>query len=134
MQEMCWGTLGTVRPFTSFNPDKDAVEIQTALERKGNPADGVHLMWVFNPLSIILSIETHCVPRSDAVTLVRILTNRSNAQRQVIAKTFQARTQKVKQQKDQFTPELFIELYSTFSALTSIKKNPESSEFQYVTK
>lgn len=61
---MCWGTLGTVRPFSNFHPDRDAMEIQAALEKK------------------------------DAVTLVRILTNRSNAQRQVIAKTFEELTQK----------------------------------------
>ncbi|XP_041811476.1 annexin A2 [Chelmon rostratus] len=62
--EMCWGTLGTVRPFSNFHPERDAMEIQAALERK------------------------------DAVTLVRILTNRNNAQRQVIAKTFEEITQK----------------------------------------
>ncbi|XP_069548438.1 annexin A2 [Brachyistius frenatus] len=57
--EMCWGTLGTVRPFSNFHPDRDVTEIQAALDKK------------------------------DAVTLVRILTNRSNAQRQVIANTFE---------------------------------------------
>lgn len=62
--EMCWGTLGTVRPFSNFHPDRDAMEIQAALEKK------------------------------DAVTLVRILTNRTNAQRQVIANTFEEITQK----------------------------------------
>ncbi|AWP21216.1 putative annexin A2-like [Scophthalmus maximus] len=62
--EMCWGTLGTVRPFSNFHPDRDVVEIQAALDKK------------------------------DALTLVRILTNRSNAQRQVIAKTFGETTQK----------------------------------------
>lgn len=62
--EMCWGTLGTVRPFSNFHQDRDAKEIQAALEKK------------------------------DAGTLVRILTNRSNAQRQVIAKTFEDITQK----------------------------------------
>ncbi|KAM3596144.1 uncharacterized protein V6R79_009117 [Siganus canaliculatus] len=62
--EMCWGTLGTVRPFSNFHPDRDSMEIQAALDKK------------------------------DAVTLVRILTNRNNAQRQVIAKTFEEITQK----------------------------------------
>ncbi|XP_044027087.1 annexin A2 [Siniperca chuatsi] len=62
--EMCWGTLGTVRPFSNFHPDRDAMEIQAALEKK------------------------------DAGTLVRILTNRNNAQRQVIAETFKEITQK----------------------------------------
>lgn len=62
--EMCWGTLGTVRPFSNFHPDRDAMEIQAALENK------------------------------DEVTLVSILTNRNNAQRQVIAKTFEEITQK----------------------------------------
>uniref|UniRef100_UPI0037E72D1F annexin A2 n=1 Tax=Semicossyphus pulcher TaxID=241346 RepID=UPI0037E72D1F len=62
--EMCWGTLGTMRPFSNFHPDRDAIEIQAALEKK------------------------------DALTLVRILTNRNNAQRQVITKTFEEMTQK----------------------------------------
>jgi len=62
--DMCWGTLGTVRPFSNFHPDRDIMEIQEALEKK------------------------------DAGTLVRILTNRNNAQRQVIAKTFEEITQK----------------------------------------
>uniref|UniRef100_A0A3B4VCU4 Annexin n=1 Tax=Seriola dumerili TaxID=41447 RepID=A0A3B4VCU4_SERDU len=34
--EMCWGTLGTVRPFSNFHPDRDATEIQAALEKKGS--------------------------------------------------------------------------------------------------
>nr|XP_019959309.1 PREDICTED: annexin A2-like isoform X1 [Paralichthys olivaceus]XP_019959310.1 PREDICTED: annexin A2-like isoform X1 [Paralichthys olivaceus] len=62
--DMCWGTLGTVRPFSNFNPDRDVLEIQAALEKK------------------------------DAGTLVRILTNRSNDQRQEVVKTFQEMTQK----------------------------------------
>ncbi|XP_068603536.1 annexin A2 [Brachionichthys hirsutus] len=62
--EMCWGTLGTVRPFSNFHPDRDVLELQTALEKK------------------------------DSMTLVRILANRNNAQRQVIAKTFEEITQK----------------------------------------
>ncbi|XP_062265840.1 annexin A2 isoform X1 [Platichthys flesus] len=62
--DMCWGTLGTVRPFNNFHPDRDVQEIQAALQTK------------------------------DAGTLVRILTNRSNAQRQEVVKTFQEATQK----------------------------------------
>ncbi|KAF7665438.1 hypothetical protein LDENG_00139250 [Lucifuga dentata] len=62
--QMCWGTLGTVRPFSNFHPDRDAIEIQKALEKK------------------------------DAVTLIRILTNRNNAQRQAIAKTYKGITEK----------------------------------------
>nr|XP_057903086.1 annexin A2 isoform X2 [Doryrhamphus excisus] len=58
---MYWGTLGTVRPFPSFRPQKDVVVIHEALQKKG--------------------------------TLVRILTNRTNAQRQEIAKTFKGTTQ-----------------------------------------
>uniref|UniRef100_A0AAQ4PHW7 Annexin A14 n=1 Tax=Gasterosteus aculeatus aculeatus TaxID=481459 RepID=A0AAQ4PHW7_GASAC len=61
---MSWGTLGTVRPFPNFHPEQDAREIRTALQNK------------------------------DAVTVVRILTNRTNAQRQVIAQTFEEMTQK----------------------------------------
>nr|XP_043908863.1 annexin A2 [Solea senegalensis] len=62
--DMCWGTLGTVRPFSNFHPDRDVMEVQAALQKK------------------------------DATTLVRILTNRSSAQRQVIANTFEELTQK----------------------------------------
>ncbi|KAM3858188.1 annexin A2 [Diretmus argenteus] len=62
--DMSWGTLGTVRPFPNLQPEKDAKEIQTVLEKK------------------------------DAATLVRILTNRNNDQRQLIAKTYQGITQK----------------------------------------
>ncbi|KAF3834111.1 hypothetical protein F7725_025315 [Dissostichus mawsoni] len=61
---MCWGTLGTVRPFANFHSDLDAMEIQKALEMK------------------------------DAGTLVRILTNRTNTQRQEIAKAFEEMTHK----------------------------------------
>ncbi|XP_056275241.1 annexin A2 isoform X1 [Pseudoliparis swirei] len=61
---MCWGTLGTVRPFPNFHAERDVVEIQAALDSK------------------------------DAVTLVRILTNRTNAQRQAIADAFEELTQK----------------------------------------
>lgn len=61
---MCWGTLGTVRPFSNFQPDRDAIEIGNALERK------------------------------DTGTILRILTNRNNAQRQVIAKNFEELTHK----------------------------------------
>ncbi|XP_028317263.1 annexin A2 [Gouania willdenowi] len=57
--DMWWGTLGTVRPFSNFNPDKDAMELQAALEKK------------------------------DVNTVVRILSNRNNAQRQVISQTFE---------------------------------------------
>ena len=32
---MWWGTLGTVRPFSNFNPEQDVMEIQAALEKKG---------------------------------------------------------------------------------------------------
>ncbi|CAG11083.1 unnamed protein product, partial [Tetraodon nigroviridis] len=64
---MSWGTLGTVRPFSNFHPERDALELQSALEKKGSV---------------------------DTVTLVRILTNRSNAQRQLIAKTFEEVAQK----------------------------------------
>ncbi|KAM4724871.1 annexin A2 [Anableps anableps] len=60
--DMWWGTLGTIRPFCNFHPDRDVTEIQAALERK------------------------------DAVSLVRVLSNRSNAQRQVIAQGFQEKT------------------------------------------
>lgn len=57
---MSWGTLGTLRPFPDFHADRDVLAIQTALEQK------------------------------DANTLVRILTNRSNAQRQQILQIYQS--------------------------------------------
>lgn len=38
-QDMSWGTLGTVRPFSNFHADRDAMEIQSALEKKGTSAD-----------------------------------------------------------------------------------------------
>ncbi|XP_072304379.1 annexin A2 [Eucyclogobius newberryi] len=62
--EMCWGTLGTVRPHSNFHPDRDVMELHTALEGK------------------------------DCKTLLRILTNRNNEQRQILAKTFEEVTKK----------------------------------------
>ncbi|KAG7258847.1 hypothetical protein CRUP_002474, partial [Coryphaenoides rupestris] len=56
--EMSWGTLGTVRPFPNLHPERDALAVQTALEKK------------------------------DVVTLVSILTNRNCAQRQMVAKAY----------------------------------------------
>lgn len=35
---MSWGTLGTVRPFSNFHPERDAMELQSALEKKGSVA------------------------------------------------------------------------------------------------
>ncbi|XP_041757819.1 annexin A2 isoform X2 [Coregonus clupeaformis] len=61
---MSWGTLGTIRPFPYFHAKRDALDIQAALEQK------------------------------DAVTLIKILTNRNNAQRQIIAQTFKTITEK----------------------------------------
>uniref|UniRef100_A0A8C7Z1G1 Annexin n=1 Tax=Oryzias sinensis TaxID=183150 RepID=A0A8C7Z1G1_9TELE len=62
--DMWWGTLGTIRPFSNFRPDQDAMEIQAALDGK------------------------------DAGTLVNLLTNRNNAQRQVIAVEYKKMTNK----------------------------------------
>ncbi|CAL1583700.1 unnamed protein product [Knipowitschia caucasica] len=62
--DMCWGTLGTVRPHSNFHPDRDVELLLLALEKK------------------------------DSATLVRILTNRNNDQRQILAKTFEDLTQK----------------------------------------
>ncbi|XP_063054619.1 annexin A2-like [Engraulis encrasicolus] len=61
---MWWGTLGTVRPFPGFIADEDAREIQLSVDKK------------------------------DFARLVRILTNRNNAQRQKIAQAFQKNSQK----------------------------------------
>ncbi|PWA16777.1 hypothetical protein CCH79_00017893 [Gambusia affinis] len=38
--DMWWGTLGTIRPFPNFHPDRDAADIQAALERKGTGRSG----------------------------------------------------------------------------------------------
>lgn len=65
-KEMWWGTLGTVRPYPSFNAGKDAQALHTALESKV----------------------------TDVNTLVRILTNRNNAQRRSIAESYHNLTQK----------------------------------------
>ncbi|XP_057684477.1 annexin A2 [Corythoichthys intestinalis] len=60
---MCWGTLGTVRPFSNFHPQKDVIQIHQALEKK------------------------------DVATLVSVLTNRNNVQRRIIAEAFQGATE-----------------------------------------
>ncbi|RVE66626.1 hypothetical protein OJAV_G00109130 [Oryzias javanicus] len=62
--DMWWGTLGTVRPFSNFHPDRDVMEIHGALDRK------------------------------DVGTLVNILTNRNNAQRQVLVAEYKKITNK----------------------------------------
>uniref|UniRef100_A0AAY5EPD3 Annexin n=1 Tax=Electrophorus electricus TaxID=8005 RepID=A0AAY5EPD3_ELEEL len=64
--QMWWGTLGTVRPFLPFDPVMDARQIYAALEKKS----------------------------TDVMTLVRIITNRTNAQRQSIATAYNNLTQK----------------------------------------
>ncbi|KAM9439722.1 annexin A2 isoform 2-T2 [Clarias gariepinus] len=63
---MWWGTLGTVRPYTPFDPHLDARQIHDALEKKN----------------------------ADVMTLIKILTNRTNAQRQSIALAYQEKTKK----------------------------------------
>ncbi|XP_062843703.1 annexin A2-like [Trichomycterus rosablanca] len=65
-QTMWWGTLGTVRPFLLFDQHQDAREIHVALENKN-----VNVM-----------------------TLVKILTNRTNNQRQSVAAAYKKLTQK----------------------------------------
>ncbi|KAM8974321.1 annexin A2 [Pelodytes ibericus] len=59
-------TCGTVKPCTNFDADKDAAAIETAIKTKG----------------------------VDELTIINILTNRSNDQRQDIAFAFQRRTKK----------------------------------------
>ncbi|KAM4747177.1 annexin A2 [Rhinophrynus dorsalis] len=58
--------LGTVRPSTNFDAERDAAAIETAIKTKG----------------------------VDEVTIINILTNRSNEQRQDIAFAYQRRTKK----------------------------------------
>ncbi|ERE77098.1 annexin A2-like protein [Cricetulus griseus] len=57
---------GSVKPYTNFDAERDALNIETAVKTKG----------------------------VDEVTIVNILTNRSNAQRQDIAFAYQRRTKK----------------------------------------
>ncbi|ROL52958.1 Annexin A2 [Anabarilius grahami] len=61
---MWWGTLGSVRPFPNFRAERDVTVLQAALEKK------------------------------DVSTVVRILTNRSNAQRQSLARVYKNVSQK----------------------------------------
>ncbi|KAL7842802.1 hypothetical protein SRHO_G00244910 [Serrasalmus rhombeus] len=65
-ETMWWGTLGTVRPFQPFHPDVDAHQIYVALDNKA----------------------------VDVMTLIRILINRTNAQRQDIAVAYNDFAQK----------------------------------------
>ncbi|XP_074044878.1 annexin A9 [Macrotis lagotis] len=60
-----WGTLGTLRPFLSFNVDKDVQRLLDAIAGQG----------------------------VDQGTIVNVLTNRNGEQRQLIARAFQERTQ-----------------------------------------
>lgn len=94
MQNMCWGTLGTVRPFSNFHPERDAMELLSALEKKGSVGSAFQGRNSYY-LCIIPEFQTLYSPDSDTGTLVKILTNRSNAQRQVIVKTFEDVAQKV---------------------------------------
>ncbi|XP_069041063.1 annexin A2-like isoform X2 [Lepisosteus oculatus] len=59
---MSWGTLGTIRPFPNFRPERDARQIAVAMANK------------------------------DVSSLVRVLTNRTNAQRQQIAEMYRGVT------------------------------------------
>ncbi|XP_048057006.1 annexin A2 isoform X1 [Megalobrama amblycephala] len=61
---MWWGTLGSVRPFPNFRAERDVTVLQAALEKK------------------------------DVSTVVRILTNRSNSQRQSLARAYKNVSQK----------------------------------------
>ncbi|XP_073678544.1 annexin A2 isoform X1 [Garra rufa] len=61
---MWWGTLGSVRPFPNFRPERDVTVLHTAMEKK------------------------------DLSTIVRILTNRSNAQRRTLARAYKNFSQK----------------------------------------
>ncbi|XP_028820032.1 annexin A2 isoform X2 [Denticeps clupeoides] len=63
-EDMSWGTLGSLRPSPNFQAGRDVERIQDALAQK------------------------------DAGSLVRILTNRNNAQRQDIMRIFSSATQK----------------------------------------
>ncbi|KAF4092557.1 hypothetical protein AMELA_G00022330 [Ameiurus melas] len=58
-----WGGLGSLHPFPAFLPERDVTDLDAAIEKK------------------------------DVRTLVRILTNRSNAQRQSLAQTYRSLTE-----------------------------------------
>ncbi|KAG7335374.1 hypothetical protein KOW79_001970 [Hemibagrus wyckioides] len=60
IETMNWGTIGSVRPFPVFQPEKEVSDLQAALEQK------------------------------DVSTLVRILTDRSNSQRLCLAETYRS--------------------------------------------
>ncbi|XP_053508362.1 annexin A2 isoform X2 [Ictalurus furcatus] len=60
---MSWGGLGSLRPFPAFHPERDVTDLDAAIEKK------------------------------DVSTLVRILTNRSNTQRQSLAQTYRSLTE-----------------------------------------
>ncbi|XP_060748173.1 annexin A2 isoform X2 [Tachysurus vachellii] len=60
---MNWSTMGSVRPFPVFQPEKDVSDLQAAFEQK------------------------------DVRTVVRILMSRSNNQRQILAQTYRTVTQ-----------------------------------------
>ncbi|KAG5264953.1 hypothetical protein AALO_G00259810 [Alosa alosa] len=62
--DMWWGTLGSVRPFSNFRPEKDIEDIQTACQQK------------------------------DVKTLVKIMTNRDNAQRRSLVQAYLSATSK----------------------------------------
>uniref|UniRef100_A0A673K4U2 Annexin n=1 Tax=Sinocyclocheilus rhinocerous TaxID=307959 RepID=A0A673K4U2_9TELE len=63
-EAMWWGTLGSVRPYPNFRPERDVTVLHTALEKK------------------------------DVSTIVRLLTNRSNAQRRSLAQVYKNFSQK----------------------------------------
>lgn len=65
-QSMWWGTLGTIRPALPFDPYKDALQIHKALEMKN----------------------------VDVMMIVKILTDRTNTQRQSIAAAYKTLAQK----------------------------------------
>ncbi|XP_056335934.1 annexin A2 isoform X1 [Danio aesculapii] len=61
---MWWGSLGSVRPFPNFRPERDVSVLYAALEKK------------------------------DVSSVVRTLSNRSNAQRRALARVYKNATQK----------------------------------------
>lgn len=62
--DMWWGTLGSVRPFPNFRPERDIEDIRTACQKK------------------------------DVTTIMSILTNRDNQQRQSLASAYLTTTGK----------------------------------------
>ncbi|MBN3317653.1 ANXA2 protein, partial [Atractosteus spatula] len=103
--EMSWGTLGTIRPFPNFRPERDARQIAVAMANKGylwiqeslssggaTPARTADRCAAGAELPVTATAYPAVVIGTDVSSLVRVLTNRTNAQRQQIAEMYRGVT------------------------------------------